>query len=85
MLNPTVFSDPWHMEPGNAEFCMFANECDHNAARESIINVIISEFKAIKARGEDPNDYIDQILEEMGIDDITDAEAKYIMYEVDRY
>lgn len=52
-----------------------------NTTRTTKINAIIKDFKYIVKQGEDPNDYIDEVLEKYGLSErsLSPAECRKIM------
>ena len=81
MFNPFRFSEPWKPEADGAEYFLYMQEQD----RENRISEAISQFQSLKAQGEDPNDFIDEVLDTFNLNDVTPEEANHIMRAVDRY
>ena len=57
------------------------------AERSDKINAIIADFKSIVNRGDNPNNYIYDVLRRHGVkeSDLTDAECRKIMRSINGY
>ena len=85
MIDPFRFSEPWKPETDGAEYFLYMQEQDQKQYRENQISKAIEQFQSLKAQGEDPNDFINEVLNSLDLDDVTSEEANHIMRAVDRY
>ena len=67
-------------------FYMMENEGFLKSQRDQQIDLCIRDFRVLKENGYNPNDYIHQVLalHNLTLEKLTDAEARYIVAEVDK-